>query len=826
MAAGRIVLSQYFPARDRNGRLVAGARLFVYSDGTTTKAPIYSNESLTTPLANPVVANSSGQFPSIWATDDLEYTLSITGPDGESIGNPSVFDGFSVSVDAVSASVALAEAAAASAEANYQDALAIEAMGSSSAAIATRAAKNANLSDLADAAAARSNIGADLAANVNLPALDGSLQQTLDQILRRTPSPFLYGVVGNGSTDDTAGWQAWIDHCLGSDLPLVCTTPMVSRITDTLTFTIPATAYPSLGVMGAPLIDLRAVVYRYAGTRDRPVLLFDAFASDARYGEIHLPSVYVWEGSVTWPGALNGNDVATRLRGLSFYQIHEGHTYGFTTGIQHLGSNYCSVFGRHIEDCKYGRVWTTEGLDPDASFVNQNSVFGGRIGHTSNALSAGTAYGDVFTWDKVGSYRGVNNNNFTDVAYEMGGSSSPATYRVPVWFDGVGAANTWRGARHEFNKGPFAILNAGGGPYAHQNEFNVTFNQSGGAVQGNYILEVNGAAGNIMTGSGCATHYWSSGPLRSQVSSAGTSGLAYFHGVDLFHTEVPATALRTTTGSTDVLAHRDALVMSSNRGVAVQVDTSRIKTLRLTYASHDSFPGRPRLFAFDAAGASLSGDATDATWGNEPYVKAAYAGTSSVTLGASGVAYSTPADDTNNRDMWITVRDEVKTLWISIGGGSSPAVLYNVELFGYSSRNKIGGNSTTSDGVGALPVINPLGDTGGQPLAAANPGTAGNTGYYARGQRIGSTASASAATPGWVCTTTGWLAPVWTASTAYAITGLLVTNDTGKIYELVTAGTSAGSGGPTGTGTSISDGTAVWKYIGVKAAFVAEANLP
>lgn len=159
MAAGRIVLSQYFPARDRSARLVSGALLYVYTNGTTTKASIYSDEALTTPLANPVAANSSGQFPAIWASDAAPYTLSITGPDGESIGNPSVFDDYSVSTDADTASVALAEAAAASAAADLADMLAVVATGDDAAAIAARAAKAANLSDLASVEVALRSLG-------------------------------------------------------------------------------------------------------------------------------------------------------------------------------------------------------------------------------------------------------------------------------------------------------------------------------------------------------------------------------------------------------------------------------------------------------------------------------------------------------------------------------------------------------------------------------------------------------------------------------------------------------------------------------------------
>jgi len=48
----------------------------------------------------------------------------------------------------------------------------------------------------------------------------------------------------------------------------------------------------------------------------------------------------------------------------------------------------------------------------------------------------------------------------------------------------------------------------------------------------------------------------------------------------------------------------------------------------------------------------------------------------------------------------------------------------------------------------------------------------------------------------------------WAASTAYT-SGQVVTNG-GSLYICTTSGTSASSGGPTGTGSGITDGTAVW----------------
>jgi uncharacterized phage protein gp47/JayE len=52
----------------------------------------------------------------------------------------------------------------------------------------------------------------------------------------------------------------------------------------------------------------------------------------------------------------------------------------------------------------------------------------------------------------------------------------------------------------------------------------------------------------------------------------------------------------------------------------------------------------------------------------------------------------------------------------------------------------------------------------------------------------------------------------WQATHAY-ILGDRVTLG-GKVYQCITAGTSAGAGGPTGTGTDITDNTAHWRYLG------------
>jgi len=53
-------------------------------------------------------------------------------------------------------------------------------------------------------------------------------------------------------------------------------------------------------------------------------------------------------------------------------------------------------------------------------------------------------------------------------------------------------------------------------------------------------------------------------------------------------------------------------------------------------------------------------------------------------------------------------------------------------------------------------------------------------------------------------------ASLWTASTEYALRDTV--SNAGNIYECTVAGQSASSGGPTGTGDAITDGTATWVW--------------
>ncbi len=69
----------------------------------------------------------------------------------------------------------------------------------------------------------------------------------------------------------------------------------------------------------------------------------------------------------------------------------------------------------------------------------------------------------------------------------------------------------------------------------------------------------------------------------------------------------------------------------------------------------------------------------------------------------------------------------------------------------------------------------------------------------------------------------GLCSQTWAGSTAYVV-GQQVNNG-GNVYRCTTAGTSAASGGPAGTGTGISDGTAVWAYVGTVGMVLDNTNI-
>jgi hypothetical protein len=74
---GTLLTMPVLRAIDQNGDPMAGAQLQFYLTGTTTPAPVYSDSTLATPLANPVVADSGGLFAPIYMDPTVTYRCQL-----------------------------------------------------------------------------------------------------------------------------------------------------------------------------------------------------------------------------------------------------------------------------------------------------------------------------------------------------------------------------------------------------------------------------------------------------------------------------------------------------------------------------------------------------------------------------------------------------------------------------------------------------------------------------------------------------------------------------------------------------------------------------
>lgn len=114
--ASKLITLPFRPTINLRGGVEAGAKLFVYSTGTTTPVSVYSDSALSIPLTNPVVADAFGVFPDVYYNDTQIVRVVIQQANGTVLSDtdPYVSDAASAeaSADAAALSAAAAEAVA------------------------------------------------------------------------------------------------------------------------------------------------------------------------------------------------------------------------------------------------------------------------------------------------------------------------------------------------------------------------------------------------------------------------------------------------------------------------------------------------------------------------------------------------------------------------------------------------------------------------------------------------------------------------------------------------------------------------------------------
>ena len=149
MAAGRLFIPGWMPARDSDGDPIPNVSASFYQNETDVLAVVYADEALTTPLTNPVKANSSGRFPQIYADDSQLFSVSVEAPYGPP-GQPFTFDGLSASQAADIAAANMAQGAADDVDAAIQAAIEAGGVAGPAGALAGQQAAQAVVATKAD----------------------------------------------------------------------------------------------------------------------------------------------------------------------------------------------------------------------------------------------------------------------------------------------------------------------------------------------------------------------------------------------------------------------------------------------------------------------------------------------------------------------------------------------------------------------------------------------------------------------------------------------------------------------------------------------------
>ena len=608
----------------------------------------------------------------------------------------------------------------------------------------------------------------------------GAIAISAQDKMRQVVSIKDFGAVGDGVADDTSAIQA----AFNSGAKTVMLGAFTFKITNTVT--LPDNVN----------IDFDGGELLYAGPRDR--VAFQVGATNGNAGSVFVQNVSVRSQTTDWSNtAYIGVRVCSARRADINVVMSTGFTIGYEAYSNGGGYAYNYHLIQHLMDNKYAMVLTNDGA---FSYVNENLFIGGRYGNTSATNALGSSYG-VWVRSINSGYKASNLNRWIAPCFELQDGVLGDT-RVPFWFDNCGQDNTVINARYETGRGTFALLTGTTYDYVVNNRFEAR------------VFDTNSLNGVTQTGTARQNFFLS---LSTPVNNYPGSSVSYdvFKAVKAYNTTNAAISGGLHFGlsssavpflnATNITQRRNSVSISSSRTIGFFAKVTPGSAYNVTTETDSvGTAGRIVINCYDANFNLLTN--ASATY---PDLLKDLAGSPVLYTASYGGGYT---DNADSNDFLFQLSSAVHYIRVSVAGGTNAAWLQSIRL---QQLNPSDAPIRCFSGL----------DTMDSALFAGAIPTGGVNGSYARGQVVHNAVAASGQPSYWQCVTAGRLAPAWAVSTAYVV-GAVVLNDTNKIYACTTAGTSAGAGGPTGTGTAIADGTAVWDYIAPLATFLAGANLP
>lgn len=607
-----------------------------------------------------------------------------------------------------------------------------------------------------------------------------------------------YGVVGDGVTDDTAALNAIGSAAWGSDVELIAPSDFNMKTTDTVTFASP---HASVIFQGGALIT-------YTGTFDRAAVVIGSdsqqfYKRTFRINVVTANNTYASEScvGVQIRGIFTGNDVwLPYVQGFTVnWQIRGTNASGIAYNKFHLGISFDAQY--HLDLHSYVA----------SGFVNENVFIAGDFQTSSGYIPGvnGTVYGVIFRAEP-GAYTGHNNNAFYKPCAQLT-QAGVIGERVPIWFNECGAYNSFHDMRCEGVKG--AVVKVTSTTVSvHDNVVELGYVGPGpGSITSN-LTESDGGlsyANRVYARGAPMFTEWQSGDLVQKAFTVSAGNIA-----------IQGMFMQTSGSSTEVYSGtgkigKDYVILNSY-AAGVYVDTSLYKNFELRWNFQTTRGGRINFVAYDSTGAIITTAAAVRFTSGAQTEGAVY-----------GYRYTQGADSTFG-SFAFRVDSTVQTLKILFSPGTNAMHLRSFTLRAVCIN---GPTAAVASAVQDLAVW-------GGPVASdiilqtTIPSTALGSGYSQRGKVVYNAAAAGGGvTAGWQCTAAGWNPLAWTNTTAILLNEIR-SNDAApvKTYVCRVAGTTAGAGGPTGTGTGIVDGSVTWDYVSFPvttiATWTAMANNP
>lgn len=473
------------------------------------------------------------------------------------------------------------------------------------------------------------------------------------------------------------------------------------------------------------------------------------------------------------------------------FQAIQGFTVGLQVRPSTSGFAYNTLNLGRFEDNKYHIDLHSFGA---GEFINENLYLGGTFAQGTISSSI-DMYGVRFI-NETGGYTGHNRNIFIKPSFELGNATG-STNRTPVLYDNNGQQNEFLQARVETGRGYVVDIRS--------TTAEVSRNLFEGAVQSGtwttYLHETDGGLsyGNVLNdiigGRQAQQPYWSSGFLPKKAAGTDTATVSV---KGMFWQNTASSAV-TYSGPGKVERDYLQIGLGGNNALGVEVDTSYFKSFLTRVSARTGFGGRVRFVCLNSSGVIQTSSDT-----GHPFV----VGSSALTYESGfGGSYVTGSDGVSN--LYFVVGSACAKTRVMVAGGTASINIKGFELYAFTNT------------AGRKPLIVTDGGLPQQPdswYVNGNPATVLYSGLTARGQIFNNSTAALGQPPAYVATSQGYLARSWVASTTFHL-GELVNNDTGKVYEQTFSPfcTSAGSGGPTGTGSAIADNTCTWDYVGTQA---------